>query len=160
MVTPGMTLRATAPAATRDRRLARRGAPAAAIVADAVFRVIGEVGMAGAVLVADVAIVLGALVDILDHQHDRRAGGALAAGPLILEDAGQDLHRVRFLALGGEARLAGPALVEEDLESLPPSAANPGGQPSTTQPMAGPWLSPKVVTRKRWPKVLCDMRPD
>ena len=33
-----------------------------------------------------------------------------------------------------------------------------GGQPSTTQPIAGPWLSPKVVTRNIWPKVLCDMR--
>src|SRR5215467_7142764 len=32
-----------------------------------------------------------------------------------------------------------------------------GGAPSTTQPIAGPWLSPKVVTRKRWPKVLWDM---
>ena len=32
-----------------------------------------------------------------------------------------------------------------------------GGQPSTTQPMAGPWLSPQVVTRNRWPKLLCDM---
>ena len=32
-----------------------------------------------------------------------------------------------------------------------------GGQPSTTQPIAGPWLSPQVVTRNRWPKVLCDM---
>jgi hypothetical protein len=27
--------------------------------------------------------------------------------------------------------------------------AMPGGQPSTTQPIAGPWLSPKVVTRNR-----------
>src|SRR5262245_45145361 len=33
----------------------------------------------------------------------------------------------------------------------------PGGQPSTTQPIAGPWLSPQVVTRNRWPKVLWDM---
>src|SRR3712207_5977917 len=32
-----------------------------------------------------------------------------------------------------------------------------GGQPSTTQPRAGPWLSPKVVTRNRWPKLLWDM---
>jgi hypothetical protein len=32
-----------------------------------------------------------------------------------------------------------------------------GGHPSTTQPMAGPWLSPQVVTRKRWPKLLWDM---
>src|SRR5947207_3124285 len=33
-----------------------------------------------------------------------------------------------------------------------------GGQPSTTQPIATPWLSPKVVTRKRWPNVLKDIR--
>src|SRR5215471_976183 len=32
-----------------------------------------------------------------------------------------------------------------------------GGQPSITHPIATPWLSPKVVTRKRWPKVLNDM---
>src|SRR4051812_36088701 len=32
-----------------------------------------------------------------------------------------------------------------------------GGQPSTTQPSATPWLSPKVVTRNKWPKVLWDM---
>src|SRR5262249_4093162 len=33
----------------------------------------------------------------------------------------------------------------------------PGGQPSMTQPIAGPWLSPQVVMRKRWPKLLKDM---
>jgi hypothetical protein len=33
-----------------------------------------------------------------------------------------------------------------------------GGQPSTTQPIATPWLSPKVVTRNMWPKVLKDIR--
>src|SRR5882672_1383599 len=32
-----------------------------------------------------------------------------------------------------------------------------GGTPSTTQPIAGPWLSPQVVTRNRWPKLLCDI---
>src|SRR5574344_2124361 len=30
----------------------------------------------------------------------------------------------------------------------------PGGQPSITQPIAGPWDSPKLVTVKRVPKVL------
>lgn len=34
------------------------------------------------------------------------------------------------------------------------SIATPGGQPSTVAPSAGPWLSPQVVTRKMWPKVL------
>ena len=38
------------------------------------------------------------------------------AGALVLEDAGQDLHLVRLLALRGEARLAGPALVEIGLD--------------------------------------------
>ena len=33
----------------------------------------------------------------------------------------------------------------------------PGGQPSTTTPSAGPWLSPQVVKRNNWPKVLNDM---
>ncbi len=33
----------------------------------------------------------------------------------------------------------------------------PGGQPSITQPMAGPWLSPQVVTLNRWPNVLWDI---
>src|SRR4051812_9771578 len=34
----------------------------------------------------------------------------------------------------------------------------PGGQPSTTQPIAGPWDSPKFVTRKSVPRVLPDIR--
>ena len=33
-------------------------------------------------------------------------------------------------------------------------SARPGGQPSTTAPMAGPWLSPQVVKRKTRPKLL------
>src|SRR3569623_858654 len=32
-----------------------------------------------------------------------------------------------------------------------------GGQPSTTQPIAGPWLSPKLVKRIMRPKVLKDI---
>ena len=37
-------------------------------------------------------------------------------------------------------------------------SSSPGGQPSTTQPIAGPWLSPKVVTQKSVPSVLPDIR--
>src|SRR6202171_2997758 len=36
-------------------------------------------------------------------------------------------------------------------------SASPGGQPSTTQPIAGPCDSPKVVTVKRVPSVLPDI---
>jgi hypothetical protein len=93
--------------------------------------------MAGAELVADFGVVLGALVDILDHQRDRRAGGHLAAGTVILEHAGQYLHLVRLAPLRGEAVLARLALVEERLDiSLAQRQA--GGQPSTTQPSATP----------------------
>jgi hypothetical protein len=35
--------------------------------------------------------------------------------------------------------------------------AIPGGHPSTMHPSAGPWLSPKVVTVNKVPKVLPDM---
>ena len=53
-----------------------------------------------------IAVVLFALVHVLDDQRDRRAGG------VALEDARDDRHFVRFAALGGVARLAGAALVE------------------------------------------------
>ncbi len=36
-------------------------------------------------------------------------------------------------------------------------SARPGGQPSTTQPIAGPWLSPNEVTQNSLPKVLPDI---
>ena len=68
--------------------------------------------MARAELVADLRVVLGALVDILDHQHDRRARGHLAVGAVILKNAGENFHRVRLLPLRGEAALPRPALVE------------------------------------------------
>ena len=66
--------------------------------------------MAGAIGLGDFRIVLGALVDIVDVERDRRAGRA------PLEHAREDAGLVRLLALGGEARLAGAALVEERLD--------------------------------------------
>src|SRR3546814_1353214 len=52
-------------------RLACRRAPAAAIIAKTVFGVIGVIGMAGAIRLGDLRIILRALIDILDHQADR-----------------------------------------------------------------------------------------
>src|SRR5688500_17882791 len=66
--------------------------------------------MAGAELVLDLAVVLAALVLVLDQQRDRRAGG------LALEHAAEDLHLVVLAPLGHEARLAGLALVEPRLD--------------------------------------------
>src|SRR3546814_9298291 len=72
--------------ARRDPRrgLARARPPAAAIIADAVFGVIGIVGVTGTIGLRDLAIILRALVDILDHQADRRAGR------LALEDRSEE----------------------------------------------------------------------
>ena len=85
--------------------LPRRLAAAAAIIAHAIFGVIGIVGMTGAVFVPDLGIVFGALIHIFDQQSDRCAGGQLLCHPFVLEDAGENFHRVRFLALGDEFRL-------------------------------------------------------
>ena len=93
------------------RGLASRGPAAAAIVADAVFQLIGEVGMARAEAAGDIAVVLRTLIDILDRQ--RRSGVPVV---IPLEDAGQDSHLVRFLPLGGEARLTRPPPVQEGLD--------------------------------------------
>jgi hypothetical protein len=72
--------------------------------------------MAGPVLVLDLRIVLRALVDIVDHQPDRGPGRDLNGIALAREDARDDPHLVRLLALGGEARLAGPPAIELDLD--------------------------------------------
>ena len=114
--------------------------------------------MAGAELVADLAIILGRCVHILDQQRDGRAGGQLLRHALVLEHAGENSYRVRLLALGDEFATAPAGAGPGQLWMSASVSAMPGGQPSTTQPIAGPWLSPKVVTRNRWPKVLCDMR--
>jgi hypothetical protein len=80
------------------------------MVADAVFQLVGQIGMAGAEARRDVAVILGALVGVLDQQRDGRAGG------LPLEHAGEDAHRVGFLPLRGEFGLARPAAVQPGLD--------------------------------------------
>ncbi len=82
----------------------------AAVVADAVFQVVGDVGVAGAVLFGDGAVVAAALVDVLDFQGDGRAGG------LAVHDAGEDSDLVGLLPLGGEFRLAGAAAIQPRLD--------------------------------------------
>ena len=93
--------------------LARTGAATAAIVSDAIFLIVGIVGMTGAVPITDLTIIFRPLICIFDHQRDRCACGDRAAGPVILKDAGQDFHLIGFPTLGYESRGAGAALVEE-----------------------------------------------
>ena len=100
------------------RGFARRRAAAATIIAQAIFGFIGEVGMSWAKLVLDLGIVLRALVGVLDQKRDRRSRRDLHAGLGMRHHAGQDLDRIRLLALRGEARLAGPAAIEIALDVL------------------------------------------
>ena len=66
------------------------GAASTTVIADAVFLLVGDVRMAGAEAVCDFAVILGALVFVADQQADRRSGG------FAFEDAGKNLHTVRF----------------------------------------------------------------
>ena len=55
-------------------RLASRGTPTAAIIANAILLLIGVIGMTGAKLVLDGAVVLGALVLVFHNEANWRAG--------------------------------------------------------------------------------------
>jgi hypothetical protein len=70
----------------------------------------------GTELSGDLRIVAATLVDVVDDHRDRRAGGDLAAGALVLEHAGENPHRVRLLAPGDELALAGTTLVQPLLQ--------------------------------------------
>jgi len=79
--------------------------------------------MARPVLPRDLAIVLGALVDVVDQHGDGRSrGDQHAVLRLVGQHAGQDLHLVGLAALGDEARGAGAAAVELGLDVGRPEA--------------------------------------
>jgi hypothetical protein len=99
-----------------SRSFAGGGAAAATIVADAVFDVIGIVCVPGAIALGDLAIILGALVGVLDQHGDRCAGRdhGLAVG--IHHHTGEHFDDVIFASLCDETRLAGLALVHPGLD--------------------------------------------
>ena len=66
--------------------------------------------MAGTEGLADVAVILAALVFVADQQRNRRAGG------FAFIQAGEDFHCVGFAALGDMTRGAGFAPVEVMLD--------------------------------------------
>ena len=90
----------------------------------------------------NVAVVLAALVRIADQQANRRTSGDL-------QTRRKESRRRRLLrcVTRDGARLAA---VEIGLDVLG-RQRQPRGQPSMTQPIAGPCDSPKVVTAKRVP---------
>ncbi|KAF1858516.1 hypothetical protein Lal_00015033 [Lupinus albus] len=92
------------------RRQARGRAAAAARIAHAVLVPVCVVRMAGTERVGDVAVVLAALVRVLDQQRDRRARRD------AFVDAGQDPDLVGFLPLRHVARRARLAAVQLRLD--------------------------------------------
>src|SRR5207249_731027 len=87
-------------------RLACGRAPAAAMVADAIFLPVRVVGMARAEHVLDLVVVLRTRVRIADQQRDRRARSP------AFEDTGQNLDFIGFMALRGVLRRARGAACE------------------------------------------------
>ena len=72
--------------------------------------------MAGAILAGDLAIVLRALVDVLDQHGDRRAGRHQRIAVTLGQYAGQEPHLVGLATLCDESRLPGPTPVELALD--------------------------------------------
>src|SRR5690606_31160236 len=89
---------------------ARRAAATAAVVADAVLAAVGVVGMGRTEQILDRRVVLGLLVGVADQQADGATGGP------AFEYAGENLHLVGFLTLGGMAAGARLAAVEVTLQ--------------------------------------------
>lgn len=90
----------------------RRGAPAAAIISPAVLVLIAVVGVRGTEPVGNLGVVLGPLIDVLDHEMDWRSGGP------ALEHAGEKAHLVGFAPLGGVTRLSRSAPLQVLLKVL------------------------------------------
>ena len=85
--------------------------------------------MAGPILLCDIAIILGALVDIPDLHGDRRAGRhQRSLVRFVRQDAGEDRHLIGLAALGHEARGSGLSAIEFGLNLLDPEA-NSGRAP-------------------------------
>src|SRR5436309_3198063 len=83
---------------------------AAAKIPHPVFQVVGEVRVARPERRGDRAVIARALVDIVDHEGDRRAGRH------PLEHARQDADLIRFLALRGEFRPTRSAAIQPGLQ--------------------------------------------
>src|SRR5690606_27033204 len=108
--------------------LARRGTPAAAVIAEAVLLLVREIGVSRPEAVLDLVVVAAALVHVLDQQPDGRARRD------ALEDARKNPDLVRLLALRDVAGAARPAPVEILLDvrpgqrEAPRAAADPAAE--------------------------------
>ena len=91
---------------------AGRTTPAAAMVANAVFALVGEIGVGGSEDVAQVVVVRGVVLGVAHEKSDGGAGGA------SFKDAGEEFDLIGFAAWGGEAALSRSAAVELVLNEI------------------------------------------
>ena len=113
----------------------RAGAASATVVAyAAVFQMVCSVGMARAHDVAHGVVVGAAGIGVGYGEGNRGAGG------YSVEKAGEHGERVGLATRGGACGSRA-------------GATPTNGIPSSTPPMAGPWLSPKEVSRRMCPNV-------
>ena len=85
------------------------------MIADSIFGVIGEIGVAGTVNVLDRLIILCALIGVFDQEGDRRPGRELLPALFIIKDTREDFDLIFFLPLSGEARCTRAAQIEKRL---------------------------------------------
>ena len=104
---------------------------------------VGVVGVARPKALRDVAVVLAALVLVL------RMSNAIGV-PVVLpwytpRESPPRPGSLRWVTHGGWCRAAAVQIVLD----VGLAQIHPGGQPSITQPMAGPWDSPKIGDAKQ-----------
>ena len=93
-------------------RLACAGAPAATMIAEAIFDIPAIIGVAGPVQILDIVVVRGFGIGV-HHQHaDRRTSGA------ALEDTRENLHLIRLLASRRNLALADSPAIQFTLDIL------------------------------------------
>ena len=91
---------------------AGRTASATAMVANAVFALVGEIGVGGSEDVAQVVVVGGMVLGVAHEKSDGGAGGA------SFKDAGEEFDLIGFAAWGGEAALSRSAAIELVLNEI------------------------------------------
>ena len=82
------------------------------MVANAVFALVGEIGVGGSEDMAQVVVVGGVVLGVAHEKSDGGAGGA------SFKDAGEEFDLIGFAAWGGEAALSRSAAVELVLNEI------------------------------------------
>ena len=109
---PGQQLLGDGPCCHPANRFPGGGTAAATAGLDAVFGLVGGIGMGGAVGHLHFPVILGALVPVAHEHRDRGAQGQ------AIQQSAENLNPIVFFAGGGDFALAGLAPIELGLNRL------------------------------------------